>query len=89
MIRAGRRLLAVATVAGAITLWPAAPASAHPLGNFTINVYGGVIVQTDAVVIDYVVDMAEIPAFRERRIIDTDQDDRFAGNTRKPSASRP
>jgi hypothetical protein len=76
MIRAGRRLLAVATVAGAITLWPAAPASAHPLGNFTINVYGGVIVQTDAVVIDYVVDMAEIPAFRERRIIDTDQDDR-------------
>jgi ABC-type nickel/cobalt efflux system permease component RcnA len=76
MIRSGRRLLAVATIAGAIALWPAAPASAHPLGNFTVNVYGGVIVQPDAVVIDYVVDMAEIPAFRERRTIDTDLDDR-------------
>jgi len=78
MIRSGRRLLAVATVAGAIAVWPAAPASAHPLGNFTVNVYGGVIVQPDAVVIDYVVDMAEIPAFRERRTIDTDLDDRVS-----------
>ncbi len=70
-----RRFLAVATVATAL-LWPAAPAGAHPLGNFTVNVYGGLVVQLDAVVVDYVVDMAEIPALRERRTIDANLDDR-------------
>ena len=76
MRRALQRLVALVSTAIAIALWPAAPASAHPLGNFTVNVYGGVVVQPDAVVVDYVVDMAEIPAFRERRTIDVDLDDR-------------
>jgi nickel/cobalt transporter (NicO) family protein len=40
-------------------------AFAHPLGNFTINQYAGLQVSRDAVVIDYVLDMAEIPAFQE------------------------
>jgi ABC-type nickel/cobalt efflux system permease component RcnA len=70
-----RRLAAVAFLACAIGLWPAAPAAAHPLGNFTVNVAVGVVVRPDSVVVDYVVDMAEIPAFRERRSIDRDLDD--------------
>lgn len=40
-------------------------AFAHPLGNFTINQYAGLRVSRDVVVIDYVLDMAEIPAFQE------------------------
>jgi len=40
-------------------------ALAHPLGNFTINHYVGLHVTRDAVTIDYVLDMAEIPAFQE------------------------
>lgn len=40
-------------------------AFAHPLGNFTINHYAGLLVSKDAVAIDYVLDMAEIPAFQE------------------------
>jgi nickel/cobalt exporter len=40
-------------------------ALAHPLGNFTINHYAEVNVTKEAVVIDYIIDMAEIPAFQE------------------------
>ncbi len=40
-------------------------AFAHPLGNFTINHYAGLQVTPEAVAIDLVIDMAEIPAFQE------------------------
>src|ERR671918_1286204 len=40
-------------------------AFAHPLGNFTINHYAGLQVSRDAVTVDLVLDMAEIPAFQE------------------------
>src|SRR6266542_3427545 len=40
-------------------------AFAHPLGNFTINHYAGLRVSKDAISTDYVLDMAEIPAFQE------------------------
>jgi nickel/cobalt exporter len=72
--RTVRLTLGVVAAVIAIGAWPA-PASAHPLGNFTVNAYGGLIVQPEAIVVDYVVDMAEIPAFRERRAIDADLDE--------------
>ena len=43
---------------------------AHPLGNFTINQYVGLNVSREMILIDYVVDMAEIPAFQEITIFD-------------------
>ena len=49
-------------------------ADAHPLGNFTINHYAGVQVAPDGVGIDYVLDMAEIPAFQEINHLDTNRD---------------
>lgn len=53
----------------------AAPAaSAHPLGNFTVNVYSGLRIQPGQLLVDLVVDMAEVPAFQARRAIDTDGD---------------
>src|SRR5215216_328033 len=45
-------------------------AFAHPLGNFTINHYAGLLVSKDAISIDYVLDMAEIPAFQEIATLD-------------------
>jgi ABC-type nickel/cobalt efflux system permease component RcnA len=49
-------------------------ASAHPLGNFTINHYDGLRVSVAEVTIDHVTDFAEIPTFSERQKMDTDGD---------------
>jgi ABC-type nickel/cobalt efflux system permease component RcnA len=49
-------------------------ASAHPLGNFTINMSAGIVLGAERVEVDYVVDMAEIPTFQERPQIDGDGD---------------
>jgi ABC-type nickel/cobalt efflux system permease component RcnA len=51
--------------AAPVLAWPSS-ASAHPLGNFTVNVYSGLRVLPDRVEVDLVVDMAEIPAYQER-----------------------
>jgi nickel/cobalt transporter (NicO) family protein len=48
-------------------------ANAHPLGNFTINHYAGLQVTKDELGIDYVLDMAEIPAFQEINQLDTNR----------------
>lgn len=55
-------LAAASAVAGLVALWPAAPASAHPLGNFTVNHYAELTIGAEAVDIDYVVDRAELPS---------------------------
>lgn len=55
-------------------LWPVAAASAHPLGNFTINLYSGIQVVPGQIRLDYVVDMAEIPTAQEMASIDTNRD---------------
>src|SRR5262245_57096807 len=48
-------------------------AFAHPLGNFTINHYAGLHVTRDAIAIDFVLDMAEIPAFQEITAFDANR----------------
>src|SRR5438874_5781768 len=47
-------------------------ASAHPLGNFTVNHYSRIEPAGDRVRILYVLDMAEIPTFQEKALIDPD-----------------
>ena len=49
-------------------------ASAHPLGNFTVNRYSGVVVSSDAITVDHVLDLAEIPTAQRTPAIDTDGD---------------
>lgn len=49
-------------------------AAAHPLGNFTINHYAGIRVEPDRILLDVVIDEAEIPAFQSRMTFDTDGD---------------
>ena len=46
----------------------AAPAGAHPLGNFSINHVAEVSVSADRVDVRYLLDQAEIPTFQERRV---------------------
>ncbi|MGH2693342.1 MAG: nickel/cobalt transporter [Actinomycetota bacterium] len=56
-------------------LWPGT-ASAHPLGNFTVNRFSGLEISRSEITLHYVVDMAEIAAFQEIPEIDTDSDER-------------
>ena len=67
-MRLVRRLLAIGAAASAFLLWPAA-AHAHPLGNFTVNVYDGLVISPQKARILHVVDLAEIPTFQELRRI--------------------
>jgi nickel/cobalt exporter len=64
-----RRLLVLGTTALAVLFWPAA-ANAHPLGNFTVNVYDGLLLSPGTIRVVHVVDLAEIPAFQELRRIE-------------------
>jgi nickel/cobalt exporter len=73
-VRRLTKVLVVAGVAAALVLTGGAAAEAHPLGNFTINLYGGLTVRADGIDVDYVVDMAEIPAFEERWTVDGNHD---------------
>ena len=61
-----RMLASLATVAAlaGIAVAAAPAASAHPLGNFTINYYSGIRVEPHAVEIGLVVDRAEIPTLQ-------------------------
>ncbi len=62
MKRLSKRLLIVATLC--YLLVPVATASAHPLGNFTINRFARVELAGDRLYVRYVVDMAEIPTLQ-------------------------
>jgi nickel/cobalt transporter (NicO) family protein len=73
----------------AVALTPAA-AAAHPLGNFTTNQYAGLRVTATGVDVDFVLDLAELPAYQARHDeIDTDgsgtvagpESDRYAAST--------
>jgi nickel/cobalt exporter len=60
-----RLLLGVATLLAVAVVVPAG-ASAHPLGNFSINHLARVQISSDRVEIGYILDQAEIPTFQER-----------------------
>jgi nickel/cobalt exporter len=72
--RSGRRRMLGAWLGIAAALLLPALAAAHPLGNFTINHYTGIRVEPDRILLDVVIDQAEIPAFAARLDFDTDGD---------------
>lgn len=74
MASVARRLAVVTAIASALVLLGSGSAQAHPLGNFTINLYAGLTVSAHGIDVDYVLDMAEIPTFEERRSIDRNHD---------------
>jgi len=72
--RLGVRLGAVSAAVVALVIGLPTVASAHPLGNFTVNRFSGVVVGTDALTVDHVLDLAEIPTAQRTPRIDTDGD---------------
>jgi nickel/cobalt exporter len=54
----------------AIAVFVPAVASAHPLGNFSINHLDVVSISSDQVRVHYILDQAEIPTFQERGLSD-------------------
>ena len=63
------RILAAALLA--LALLPAA-ASAHPLGNFSVNHVARVSISDDRVDVRYILDEAEIPTFQQRALSDAE-----------------
>src|SRR5205814_2716860 len=72
--------LAVILAALAALVVPVA-ASAHPLGNFTINRFSRVEVSGHRLYVVYVLDMAEIPTYQAGQIDRRAYARRIAGNT--------
>jgi nickel/cobalt exporter len=64
-------VLALAALAPAVAM-------AHPLGNFTVNQYTRLDLGTSDVSVRYVLDMAEIPTFQRRGIVDVNGDGRIS-----------
>lgn len=83
-----KRAAALAAVVAALLAWPAA-ASAHPLGNFTINRYSQIDVSGKRVYVLYVLDLAEIPTFQAGRIDGNAYARRIAANARLEVNGRP
>jgi ABC-type nickel/cobalt efflux system permease component RcnA len=73
--RCPRLLCRTAAIIGLVMV--ASLALAHPLGNFSINHYTAIRIEPDALMLRYVVDMAEIPTFQElqdTRIVAQEED---------------
>jgi ABC-type nickel/cobalt efflux system permease component RcnA len=73
MRRSVRRAILLGAVVVVVLSAPAT-ATAHPLGNFTVNRYAGIELTPGEVRIEYVVDLAEIPTVQLRPEIDADAD---------------
>ncbi|MDX6350496.1 MAG: nickel/cobalt transporter (NicO) family protein [Streptomyces sp.] len=74
MRRRTARFGAVLAAGAALLMLPTAVASAHPLGNFTVNRYDGLVAGSARLTVDHVEDLAEIPAAQAKPVIDTNED---------------
>jgi len=78
----------VAAVCGALLVASAPGASAHPLGNATVNHFDGLTLYPDHVVDQAVEDVAEIPTFQRQAAVDTDGTGRLSDTERAAYATR-
>ena len=74
-----RRLTVLLACAAASCALSAAPAAAHPLGNFSINHLAVVGVDDGRVDVHWILDQAEIPTFQQRGLAPTAVLDRVRG----------
>ena len=72
--RMTRRVGVALGIVAVTLLMTASAASAHPLGNFTVNRYARVELSAGVVRVYYVLDEAEIPAFQDRDALKADRD---------------
>ena len=90
MRRRGRFRIALAALVVAVAasvLLPGA-ASAHPLGNFSINHLSQVRISQGSVEVHYILDQAEIPTFQESQSFDRNGDGAITGAERGPLLER-
>ncbi|MFC9131950.1 nickel/cobalt transporter [Streptomyces sp. NPDC057099] len=73
-LRRALTTLAATTLAAFASVASAPAATAHPLGNFSVNYHTGLVLRPDRIDAQIVVDRAEISALQERPGIDSDQD---------------
>ncbi|MFI0769388.1 sulfite exporter TauE/SafE family protein [Streptomyces sp. NPDC021218] len=78
----------VLMAAVALVVLPTGSAEAHPLGNFTVNRYDGLVVTPGTLRIDHVEDLAEIPSAQAKPEIDRDGDDTLSGRELDAWAAR-
>jgi nickel/cobalt transporter (NicO) family protein len=50
------------------------PAIAHPMGNFSISHYSKLVVGSSALDLLYIIDLAEVPTFQEKTLLDANGD---------------
>ncbi len=67
-------MVVAATLAVAAVWAIALPASAHPLGNTSVNIYERVEIGRDDIRVRFVMDVSELPALDEKRFADTNDD---------------
>jgi ABC-type nickel/cobalt efflux system permease component RcnA len=85
-VTGARRVLVVTVLVLGVLAAPSS-AGAHPLGNFTINTAAALILRPREVLVDFSVDMAEIPTFREQARLDPDGDGVSADEARAYGAT--
>jgi nickel/cobalt exporter len=73
VVRGHRWLSCLVLAVVVLSLLPS-EAEAHPLGNFTINHYSRLEFADGQTRITYVLDLAEIPTFQQKRLLDTNAD---------------
>jgi len=86
-VKLRRRLTVLALATGALVLVPATGASAHPLGNFTVNHFHGLQLYPDRIEDLAVVDSAEIPTLQEREALDRNGDRTLTATERRAYAA--
>jgi hypothetical protein len=75
-------LIGIIGLAG-LFLYQPQTVSAHPLGNFSVNRYSRLEPGPETLFLLYVVDMAEVPAFQEQSLIDSDLNGRISDAERQ------
>ncbi|MFD7419087.1 nickel/cobalt transporter [Streptomyces californicus] len=87
-LRRALTTLAAGALAAVASVASAPAASAHPLGNFSVNYHTGLVLRPDRIDAHVVVDHAEISALQERRTIDTDHDGRVSDDESRIHAEK-
>lgn len=86
-----RRWVAAGAAGAVLAVVPAAPALAHPLGNFSVNTADRVVVVESGVQVTHVVDLAEIPTVQLAQAsagVDADGDGRLQDGEVRAHAQR-
>ena len=87
-VRLARRLAVVTAMVAAFIGTGTVEASAHPLGNFTVNYYEGLTLSANRIGVLVVVDSAELPTYnRIRPAVDTNGDNQVSPAERQAYAA--